>query len=78
VFILNRSLDEDLETEIVVSGAKGLIEHIVLENGDLKVTNSLSDQNVEPCVNNETKLDGETVKTVIKRASWNVVRLKNK
>jgi alpha-N-arabinofuranosidase len=77
IFILNRSLEDDLETEITVSNAKSLIEHITLENSDMKISNSLDKQDVVPSVNKETKLDGETVKTVIKKASWNVIRLKN-
>ena len=77
VFILNRSLEDDLETKIRISGAKSLIEHIILENSDMKISNSLDKQNVAPVLNKGTELDGETVATVIKKASWNVIRINN-
>ena len=76
VFVLNRSLEDDLEVEVAVGGAKSLIEHITLENGDMKIVNSLAKQSVAPGVNKNTLLDGETVKAVVKKASWNVIRLR--
>jgi len=77
VFILNRSLEDDLETEIKITGAKSLIEHITLESNDLKITNSLTEQNVIPSVNENTTIEGETIKTIIKKTSWNVIRIKS-
>jgi alpha-N-arabinofuranosidase len=77
VFILNRSQKDGLELQIIAASAKQLIEHITLENDDMKITNGLTAQNVAPSKNTETKLDGETITAVIKKASWNVIRYKN-
>ena len=78
VFILNRSLEEDLETAFDLRSFKNIspIEHIVLEGFDLKLKNSWSNpSSVKPRhiplhVNSK---DG-SFNTIIKKASWNVYR----
>ncbi len=73
VFAVNRSMDEDVETEFDISGYGKLekIEHIVLVNDDLKAVNTVSEpNNVKPA---QIPLSD---KTVFPKHSWNVVRFK--
>ena len=52
-----------------------LLERIVMENEDLKAGNSLLEEKVYPVnADDRSKLDGGVVTSVLKRASWNVIR----
>ena len=47
-----------------------------MENEDLKATNSLAGEKVYPVnADDRSKLDSGVVTSVLKRASWNVIRL---
>ena len=47
-----------------------------MENEDLKAVNSLTEQKVYPVkADDRTKLDGGIATSVLKKASWNVIRL---
>lgn len=74
VFVLNRSLTEDLEAEFTIAGASGVSEYIRLACNDLKTVNSLSSQPVKPQNVPHGGMDGETFRTVIPKVSWNVLR----
>lgn len=74
VFILNRSLTEDLEAELVVAGANSLIEHIQLAHEDMKAVNTLANQPVKPVSVPAGSMEGETLKIMIPKVSWNVLR----
>ena len=76
VFILNRNLEQDLDTELVIAGAGTLIEHIQYTNGDLKAANSLGRELVAPVNLPPAKMDGEKLQIAIPKASWNVLRFK--
>ena len=53
-----------------------VLEHIVMENEDLKATNSLLGEKVYPVnADDRSKLDGGVVTSVLKKATWNVIRL---
>ena len=75
---VNRNLEEDVELTTDVRSFEGyrILEHIVMENEDLKAGNSLAGEKVYPVNGDErSKLDGGVLTSVIKKASWNVIRL---
>lgn len=77
VFAVNRNLEEDVEFEIDLRsfGDYKVKEHLVLENEDLKATNSLANEKVYPVnVENRTKISDGIATTMLKKASWNVLR----
>ena len=77
VFAVNRSLDEDVDLEIAVSGLDGLVptEHIVLENDDLKAVNTAGDrENVVPHIGGSTASVCNGAISKLKKHSWNVIR----
>ena len=76
VFVMNRNIREDLETEIVVEGAKEVIGHIQMAGHDMKTANSLALQTVTPRDAPCAAIENETLKVIIPKASWNVVRLR--
>jgi alpha-N-arabinofuranosidase len=79
VFAVNRSLEENIELSIDLRDFKkvSLIEHIVLENDDLKAVNTEAKQNtVIPHNTGITSVDDLLVSSIINKHSWNVIRLK--
>lgn len=77
LFILNRSLAEDmlLDCDLRSLNIKGFIEHIALENNNLKAVNSAAaPDRVIPRTTTGAKMDNGRLETVIKKASWNVLR----
>ena len=76
LFILNRSLELDVDTEIVVSGAKELKEHIQFAGFELKAENSLGNEKVCPASVNCGIMNGESIEIKIPKASWNVLRFR--
>lgn len=77
VFAVNRSLEDSIELEIELSDFDNLelIEHIVLENDDLKATNTVNNpNNVVPHSNGVTKLEDNSAKARLNKHSWNVIR----
>ena len=68
---MNRSADEDAETEFTLGGAGALTKerHIVLENADLKAVNTADDP--ERVLPRDLPL---SEKTVLGARSWNVIR----
>ena len=53
-----------------------LVEHIVLENNDMKACNSAAGENVVPTTVSRSKVDSGNMTSVLAKASWNVIRLK--
>lgn len=78
VFAVNRNIDEDMELVTDLRSMEGyqLIEHIVLENNDMKACNSASGEAVIPITVSRSKVDGGIMTSVLNKASWNVIRLK--
>lgn len=78
IFVLNRSLEEDLAVsfDLRSMGILSGIERIVLEGHDLKAVNSFEKSNtVTPKVLPLAISDGDALfEEVIKKASWNVLR----
>ena len=78
IFAVNRNLEEDVELTTDVRSFAGyrVLEHIVMENEDLKAVNSLLGEKVYPVnADDRSKLDGGVVTSVLKKATWNVIRL---
>lgn len=78
IFAVNRHLTDTLELDVNLRsfGSVQLIEHIVLEHGDIKATNSKSSPNeVVPHARGTTSTDGGKVSARLSKASWNVIRL---
>ena len=55
-----------------------ILEKLMLVSEDLKTENSLNKERVKPVKDLKIYADGQNIKTVLKRASWNVIRLKNR
>lgn len=77
IFAVNRSLKDDIELTTDVRSFEGyrLLEHIVLENDDLKAVNGFANEKVAPKNTNQSALDAGTLTSMLHKASWNVIRL---
>ena len=81
IFAVNRHLSEGLELNVDVRsfGEVSIIEHLVLENEDLKAANTkMKPDNVVPHKGGNAKTEDGYVKAVLSKASWNVIRLQIK
>ena len=78
VFAANRSMAEDteLECDIRSFGKAELIEHIAMEGFDLKATNGPGKETVVPKKVKGAVADNGLLTARLKKASWNVIRLK--
>lgn len=77
IFAVNRTLDEDISLTTDMRGMEGykVLEHIVLENSDLKVVNCAGEQKVLPKSVDRSAIDGGIMISMLNKASWNVIRL---
>lgn len=78
IFAVNRNIHEDLELVADIRSMEGyeVVEHIVLENSDMKICNSAGEELVAPkTVQRSTSEDGKLT-SILHKASWNVIRLK--
>lgn len=80
IFAVNRSVTDDMELVSDVRSMEGyeLVEHIVLENDDMKVVNSSAAQNVVPKTADYSRMEDGCIVSMLKKASWNVIRLQKK
>ncbi|MFC4811128.1 alpha-N-arabinofuranosidase [Paenibacillus sp. GCM10023250] len=79
VFAVNRHLSEALPFEIDLRSFGGcrVLEHLVLESGDLKAANTQdAPDRVVPHARGSAEADGSAVRARLGQASWNVIRLK--
>ncbi|ADH97879.1 arabinosylfuranosidase ArfA [Salisediminibacterium selenitireducens] len=78
VFALNRHIKEDLVMEAQLGDFEGyrIQEHIVLEHDDLKAVNTATNHPVKPYRNGDAVYKDGVIETKLKKASWNVIRLK--
>ncbi len=79
VFAVNRDLANALPLEVDLRsfGEFRVLEHLVLENDDLKAVNTSADQNrVQPHAGGNAAVDGGTIRATLGKASWNVIRVK--
>ena len=78
IFAVNRSLEDDIDLEIDLLEFENaeLIEHIVLENNDMKATNTVDKpDNVVPHNNGVTNVGIDSATAILNKHSWNVIRL---
>lgn len=79
IFAVNRNLEEDVELTVDIRSFNPdrVLEHIVLENDDLKAVNGPAGEQVYPVnADSRTSLDKGVATVFLKKASWNVIRLK--
>ncbi|NIK75797.1 alpha-N-arabinofuranosidase [Paenibacillus castaneae] len=77
VFAINRSLEESLLLECDIRSFPGysVIEHIVLENENLKAVNSIDGENVKPHNNGQSAVKDGVLEAILPKHSWHVIRL---
>lgn len=77
IFAVNRTLDNDasLTADIRSFGNYRVLEHIVLENDDLKAVNSASETRVAPVSVSQSTVDDGVLTSILHKASFNVIRL---
>ena len=79
VFAVNRSMAEDAQLDISLSGLEGytFCEHIVLENDDLKAENTFANpNNVVPHSGGSTAMHEDGFVSTLPHQSWNVIRFR--
>lgn len=76
IFAVNRNVTENISFEADVRSFMGyhVKEYIALEGKDMFATNSATEQKVFPMQHTEYKLSNGLFETVMKPASWNVIR----
>jgi len=77
IFAVNRNIHEDIVLVSDVRGMKDyrLLEHIVLEHQDLKIRNSVNGEEVYPKNSDKSSFDDGILTSMLRRASWNVIRI---
>jgi alpha-N-arabinofuranosidase len=77
LFAVNRNLAETVELETALYGFEDyrFLEHIALNNPDMKAVNSACGEIVKPVILKPAKLDGVTLQAGLPPASWNVIRM---
>ena len=78
VFCVNRHTKDKAELSLRLGGFPNakLIEWLVLENGDLKLTNTKANPDaVKPSSRTDISIDGELLSAELGPLSWNVIRL---
>jgi alpha-N-arabinofuranosidase len=77
VFAVNRSLDEDMELNLVLEGfdTASLFEHVELFNEDLKAVNTAENSDTITPTKRETDSTPSANQTIkLKKHSWNMLR----
>ncbi len=77
IFAVNRNTKEDVTFEIDVRSFADYTvkEYLALEHEDMKVTNSILGEKVAPYQKTAYECKDGTFTTVLKKSSWNVIRL---
>lgn len=80
IFAVNRNLEEDVKLSVDMRSMSGyqVLEHIVLEHQDLKAVNGPDMEQVAPRTAEQSKMEGGYLESMLHKASWNVIRLKNR
>ena len=78
IFAVNRNTAEELCLATDVRSFEGyrLVEHVVLESGDMKAANNADEEKVVPKKTDRSSQDGGMVESLLKPATWNMIRLK--
>ena len=77
IFAVNRHLSEGLQLECDVRSFSNfqVVEHIVLENDDLRAVNTADAERVKPHSNGKAVVNDGKLEAPLPKASWNVIRL---
>jgi len=77
IFAVNRNLQEEiiLTCDVKSFNDYKIIEHIVLENNDMKIVNSPKNEAVTPKCLDRSELNDGILTSSLGKASWNVIRL---
>jgi len=80
IFAVNRHLQEKLPLECDLRHFTGyrLVEHIVMQNDDLKAANTAEVENVKPVAYTNSQFSDGVLVTELPHQSWNVIRLAKK
>lgn len=78
IFMVNKNLEDSITLTADVRSFEGyrLEEHIVLENDDLKATNTADQEKVKPHNQGDSALQDGVLEARLPKTSWNVIRLK--
>ena len=78
IFAVNRDLKDSLLLECDIRNFEGykVVEHIILENDELKQVNTAIEQTVVPHNGGDASNDNGLVTASLPKLSWNVIRLK--
>lgn len=78
IFAVNRHETDSLLLECSIKSFEGyeVVEHIILENNDIKATNKINRNNVQPHKGGDAKVTEGVVEASLPKLSWNVIRLK--
>ena len=78
IFAVNRGQEESLQLECDIRNFYGykVVEHIILDQEDLKKTNQANHQAVAPHSNGDATIENGVVLAHLPKLSWNVIRLK--
>jgi alpha-N-arabinofuranosidase len=80
VFAVNRDQGGDLELECEIGSLPDyrVVEHIILDNQDLKAANSSTEEKVKPRLGSNAAVGSGRLTARLPRLSWNVIRLQGK
>lgn len=80
IFAVNRNLADDIELETDVRNFEEyhVVEHIVLKGDDFKMVNGYGAERVKPIETNHSTLDEGILKSLLHKASWNMIRMAKK
>ena len=78
IFAVNRNVEEEMEltTDVRSFAGYSLVEHVVLENAEMKAVNSAAEEKVFPVQAQRSSLADGYVTSILKPATWNMIRLK--
>ena len=77
LFVLNRDMENAVETDMIFRGFKGLkeVEHIVYHNEDLEAVNTAEQPDkVIPHRAPAGNVEGKTYTAILEKSSWHVIR----
>jgi alpha-N-arabinofuranosidase len=78
IFAVNRNMENNITLDIELNGFGkfAVVEHIVMENSDIKAVNTKQNpNNVVPNSTGNAAIEDGNVKATVKNLSWNVIRL---
>ena len=78
IFVVNRSLTETIDTEILLSGFKNLkvVDQVTMESSEWMATNNASNPSrVEPSLAHTASVNGNSIEVKLAPVSWQVIHV---